>query len=59
MTIAAAAGPTMRARLNPLELSAIAPGSSSRPTSSITSDWRAGISMALITPLIVAIAISQ
>src|SRR6185437_2045577 len=47
-------GPTTRAMLNPLELSAIAPGRSSRPTSSTTNDWRAGISKALITPFAVA-----
>ena len=37
-------GPTMRARLKPLELSAMASGRSSRPTSSIIIAWRAGIS---------------
>ena len=49
----------MRARLKPLELSAIAPGRSSRPTSSMTNDWRAGISNALIRPLAVARASSH
>ena len=38
----ATAGPTMRARLNPAELSATALDTSARPTSSITNDWRAG-----------------
>ena len=51
MTIAPMLGPTMRARLKPLELSAIAPGRSSRPTSSTISDCRAGISNAVIDPV--------
>ena len=48
MMIAPMLGPMTRARLKPLELSAIAPGRSSRPTSSMTNDWRAGISNALM-----------
>ena len=52
-------GPTTRARLKPLELSAIAPGSSSRPTRSMTSDCRDGISSELINPFVAASAISQ
>lgn len=51
MMIAPMLGPTMRARLKPLEFSAIAPGRSSRPTSSITNDCRAGISKAPMKPL--------
>ena len=50
MTNAASAGPAMRARLKPLELSAIASRKRSRPTKSSTSDWRAGISTAAIVP---------
>ena len=42
MTAAATPGPKMRARLNPLEFSAIASRRSSRPTSSIIIDCRAG-----------------
>jgi hypothetical protein len=50
MTTAPTAGPTIRARLKPLELRAIASWRSSRPTSSTMSDWRAGISKALNSP---------
>ena len=38
ITRPAIAGPTMRARLNPAELSATALDTSARPTSSITND---------------------
>jgi hypothetical protein len=44
MTTPPSAGPAMRAMLNRLELSAIAFGSSSRPTIWNVSDWRAGAS---------------
>ena len=47
MMIAARLGPMMRARLNPLEFKAIASTISSRPTSSMISDWRVGMSNAL------------
>jgi len=50
MTAAAMAGPTTRARLKPLELSAIASGRSSRPTRSIIIAWRAGISIDAMSP---------
>jgi len=42
ITTPATAGPTIRARLNPAELSATALDTSARPTSSITNDCRAG-----------------
>ena len=59
MTIAPMLGPMTRARLKPLELSAMAPGRSSRPTSSMTSDCRAGISKAPMKPLASAKTSSQ
>ena len=43
-------GPTMRARLKPPELSAIASSRSSVPTRSMISDCRAGISNAASVP---------
>src|SRR5262245_8453398 len=59
MTTAPMPGPTTRARLNPLELSAMAPASSLRSTSSMTSACRAGISKALMRPFAAASAISH
>jgi len=50
ITSPATAGPTMRARLKPAELSATALDTSARPTSSITNDWRAGWSTTLAKP---------
>ena len=56
MTTPPSAGPAMRAMLNRLELSAIAFGSSSRPTIRNVSDWRAGASSTSAVPLRAAIA---
>jgi hypothetical protein len=50
----ATAGPTTRAPLKIIELSAIALGKSSRPTISTTKVWRAGMSKAVTRPLIAA-----
>ncbi len=50
MPTPATAGPTMRARLNVIELSATAFGSWSRPTISITNDCRTGVSSADTQP---------
>ena len=47
----AIAGPTTRAPLKIIELSAIALGKSSRPTISTTKVWRAGMSKAVTRPL--------
>ena len=55
-TTPASAGPKMRAVLNMLELSAIAFGSSSRPTSCIVRFWRAGRSKTTARPVSIAIA---
>ena len=59
ITAAPTAGPTMRARLKPLEFSAIASYRSSRSTSSIISDCRAGISNAENSPFANASPISH
>lgn len=48
------AGPTIRAALNAAELSATALGTSPRPTSSTTNDWRVGRSIVFAMPQTIA-----
>ena len=48
--IPAIAGPTRRAALNAALLRAIALGTASPPTISVTNDWRVGLSIAVTQP---------